>query len=125
MSNWQAYLFVFIGGGLGSVLRWLISKFAQPFYPNGIIATLGANMIASLLLGYLLYSNFQNVSASLIRFFLIIGFCGGLSTFSTFSAENLAFLLDGQWLKLGGYILLSVFACLLSVWLGMCLAKLA
>jgi CrcB protein len=56
--------------------------------------------------------------ASDVRTFIMIGFCGGYTTFSSFSLQTLALAQDGEWLEVGGNILLSVALCLGSVWLG-------
>jgi CrcB protein len=53
-----------------------------------------------------------------VRTFVMVGFCGGYTTFSSFSLQTLTLAYEGEWLEVGGNILLSVALCLLSVWLG-------
>lgn len=120
----KSILFVFLGGGLGSVLRFLISKWASNNYAGNFpLGTFSANLIACFFLGLI-------VSALGSRFGLeenyrhlwIIGFCGGFSTFSTFSSETLSLFQSNQQLLAVAYVLVSVAACvsllLIGLWLG-------
>lgn len=109
-------LLVFIGSGLGGIVRYAIRFLPIPVqFPYG---TLVVNVIASFILGILV-----SLSASLIhtentiKHLLIIGFCGGLSTFSTFSYESLNLFQKNIWEGLF-YILTSVIMCITFVLLG-------
>ncbi|MCT8343225.1 fluoride efflux transporter CrcB [Photorhabdus kleinii] len=107
-------LAVFIGGGLGSVLRWFISLRLNNISSNIAIGTLTVNCIGALIIGLgLAYFNKSTHLDPAWKLMLTTGFCGGLTTFSTFSVEVAYLLLDG---KLGwalGTVLLNLFGSLL------------
>jgi CrcB protein len=109
---------VFLGGGLGSMLRFgisktvlLISVFSFP------VATIISNLIACLVLGVVVFSikDRTAISASLVLF-LITGFCGGLSTFSTFSFETLQLFRQGMYTYAISNIALSLGIGILSIY---------
>lgn len=115
---WFKILLVFAGGGLGSLLRFGIGQLDVTHSGKFPFLTFWANAISAFILG-LAFKYYQEHSAlSAIRFFVIIGFCGGLSTFSTFTAENYQLIRQGHFFLFAGYVLVSVLACLFLFWLG-------
>lgn len=115
--------YIFIGGGLGSVLRFLISSYTQKLwninsFPMG---TFVVNMIGCFLIG-VLTSYFIRVD-NYLKFLLITGFCGGFTTFSTFSAESYSLWQSGHYPILIFYVLFSVMVGLAAVYLGLQVIK--
>ena len=119
-----AYLWVAIGGALGSVSRYWVNglisdKFGAAF-PWG---TLTINVTGSFVIGIIAAvaspeGRLDSQSRIFATQFLMIGICGGYTTFSSFSLQTLNLLRDRQWLYAGGNILLSVVLCMIAVWLG-------
>lgn len=112
------WLAVFVGGGTGSMLRFGISKWIGTTETGFPIATLAANILSCVVLGFAwIYfvknTNFPPPYKSLI----LVGFCGGFSTFSTFSFETLKLFQAGEWLLGALYVLISVSSCLVILWL--------
>lgn len=111
-------LYVFIGGGLGSVVRYLISigVGSENDFPW---ATMIANVLSSLVLGIVI--GLLHTSGTLddkMRLMWVVGFCGGFSTFSTFSLENLHLLQSQHYGGLLLNILVSIIVCMLCIFAG-------
>lgn len=117
-------LLVFLGGGMGSALRFLISKWINnPQYhiPYG---TLTVNILGSLILGVILgWAMKNNAFNSDLHLTIAIGFCGGFTTFSTFAFENHALLKAGDYLHFSIYTLGSIILGILALGLGIFLSE--
>jgi CrcB protein len=114
------YVLIALGGAAGSVLRYLVGGAIQRSSSSGFpIGTMVVNVSGCFLIG-ILVRQFLNMQLSNdLRALLIVGFCGGFTTFSTFSAETLALIEGGEYARAGAYVLLSVFLCLLGTLAGM------
>jgi CrcB protein len=117
-------LLVFIGGGFGSVLRYLLSKWLNNT-DNGIpYGTFAANILGSLIIGVILglalKNNTLNQNQTLL---LATGFCGGFTTFSTFAYENHVFLKSGDFTSFALYTMASFVIGFLAVFGGLFIAK--
>ena len=118
-------LYVAVGSALGGVSRYLLGGFIQRLldtaYPAG---TLFINISGSFLVGaFLRYAVETPTLSPESKAFLAIGFCGGYTTFSTFSYETLVMLRTGEWSRAGAYVVSSVLLSLLGTFLGFALAR--
>ena len=97
--NPLAILAVFCGAGLGALLRWALGARLNPLFPTLPLGTLAANLIGGLLIGIALawFARHPGLPPE-ARLFVITGFLGGLTTFSTFSAEVVNLFTRGEWL---------------------------
>ncbi len=122
----SGYFWVAIGGALGSVARFWCSGFVARHvgdtFPWG---TFFVNVLGSFIIGFFATLTGPDgrwlVSPS-VRQFVMIGVCGGYTTFSSFSLQTLTLAQDGEWFRVGANIFLSVTFCLVGVWAGSLLA---
>lgn len=119
---WKDLLLVGVGGGVGSMLRFLTSRLAARYIHHEwlFVGTFTANIVGCLLIG--LFSGWMfahNPDNQSFRLLLIVGFCGGYTTFSTFAFENLRLIELNQWGFFTLYTSASIILGLLSVWGGM------
>lgn len=117
-----SYLLIAIGGALGSVARyWLSGAVAQRFGETFPAGTLLVNISGSLIIGLLAGltgPDSRILISPTIRQFLMIGICGGYTTFSSFSLQTFTLWREGEWLWAGANCVFSVVLCLAAVWLG-------
>ncbi len=118
------YIAIFIGGGLGSLIRFALSKFNSL---HGLlpIGTMTANFLSCIVLGFMaaLLASRSDIAPT-IKAFFAVGFCGGFSTFSTFSLETFQLLKSGQTFWAAANIGISIGICLIALYIGMSLQKL-
>jgi CrcB protein len=119
------YLLIALGGAAGSLLRYLIGGAVQRMSASGFpVGTMFVNVSGCFLIGILL-RQFLNMQISPeLRALLIVGFCGGFTTFSTFSAETVGLIEGGEYGRAGGYVVLSLGLCLIATVAGMTVMKL-
>jgi fluoride exporter len=106
---WSPVLAVSLGAAGGALLRWQLGLQLNSFFPALPPGTLTANLIGGYIIGFTIaYLAQAPHLAPEWRLFIITGFCGGLTTFSTFSAEVVANLQQGEWLWAAGAIAIHV-----------------
>ena len=111
---------VFIGGGTGSVLRWWLGMKLNPVHHAIPIGTLTANLLGAFVIGAgLAWFNRLTGIDPMWKLLITTGFCGGLTTFSSFSLDTLLLLQQGEWLKGVLNIVINVGCCLLLTWIGL------
>ncbi len=115
-------LAVFVGGGLGSLCRYALG-FLLP-NDNFPMATLAANIFACFILGFLTVFFVKNQLSDQWKLLLGTGFCGGFSTFSTFSKELTVLERSGEQYTALIYLVLSLFLGIIAVYVGMLFANL-
>lgn len=124
----MSYLWVMAGSGLGGLLRFIIGKLAIPLDTSAgfPIGTVLINIIGSFVIGYFgtltLHSGKYAVSEN-VRIFVMIGICGGFTTFSSFSLQTFEMARTGAWGRALANILLSVLLCMAAVAAGHRLAQ--
>ena len=120
----KGFLLVFLGGGLGSGLRYLVAiamKQYSKFLPFG---TFTVNMVGCLLIGLVLgYAQKENTLTSNQTLLLATGFCGGFTTFSAFANENLELIKNGEIFSFSVYTIGSVLIGIMAVCIGFYFSK--
>ena len=105
-------LMVFLGGGLGSIMRFGLSKLFLQYSTSIPLGTLISNALASAMLAlFYVFLMQKSNDQQMLYAFLAIGLCGGFSTFSTFSLESIQLCLNGQWAWLFFNLMANVIIC--------------
>jgi CrcB protein len=118
----MSYFWIFLGSGLGGIARFGASGFiARQFGETFPWGTLLVNVTGSFIIG--LFGTLTGTEGRWLvspsaRQFVMIGICGGYTTFSSFSLQTLLLARDGEWFKAGSNSALSFVLCLVAVWLG-------
>ncbi len=121
----KTLLLIGAGGFLGSISRFLASRFMQNNFPSAFpFGTFLVNITGCFLIGLIFgFSERSSLMSSGWKMFLAVGFCGGFTTFSTFANENLALLRDGDFFHFMLYTGLSVFLGIAATFLGVLITK--
>ena len=117
-----SYFWVCLGGAIGSAARfWISGLVAQRIGQTFPYGTLAVNVTGSLIIGILAAMSVPEgrwILSPSAREFLMIGVCGGYTTFSSFSLQTLALAQEGEWFRAGANSIASFALCLVAVWLG-------
>lgn len=119
-------LFIALGGGIGSVSRYLLSVGIQRL-ANGFLfpfGTFSVNLLGCFLIGLLAgLAEYKGMFTPELRALLLVGFLGGFTTFSTFGYESVQLIRDGEFMLAGLNVVGQVILGLVGVWLGFVLAR--
>jgi CrcB protein len=116
------YIWIAVGSALGGMARYfcsgLTARLIGETFPWG---TFVVNVVGSFIIGF--FATFTGpdgrvYASSTARQFVMTGFCGGYTTFSSFSLQTLNLMNDGEWFRAGGNIGVSVVCCMMAVWAG-------
>lgn len=122
----MSYVWIFLGGGLGSIARFAGSGYvARHFGETFPWGTLVVNVTGSFIIGFfatLTDTDGRWLLAPSARQLVMLGICGGYATFSSFSLQTLNLARDGEWFRAGANATLSFVLCMVAVWLGYVLA---
>ncbi|MCL4106439.1 UNVERIFIED_CONTAM: hypothetical protein GTU68_030397 [Idotea baltica] len=119
----KTLFFVFLGGGIGSLIRHGINILMSSYSGKFPYATLLVNILACLLLGFLIGLSSKNIFNQEMKLFLMVGVCGGFSTFSTFSAEAFDLFNSGNALSAIFYMAASFLICMVAIYGGIRLGE--
>ncbi|MDQ7997624.1 MAG: fluoride efflux transporter CrcB [Luteibacter sp.] len=122
--GYSGFLAVGIGGAVGSLLRWWLAVALNALVPNIPLGTLCANLAGGLLMGVTLgvFDHFQTLPVEL-RLLIATGFLGGLTTFSTFSAESTGLLLRQQYAWFAAHVALHLIGSIGLTVAGLAIAR--
>jgi CrcB protein len=120
--SFAVYFWVMIGSAIGGAARYWCSGFAANHFGETFPwGTILVNVLGSFVIGFfnsLTGPDGRVLVGTTARQFVMVGVCGGYTTFSSFSLQTLNLARDGEWLRAGTNVGLSVILCLIAVWLG-------
>ncbi len=118
------FLAIFFGGGLGALLRYSVGLLCSKICSSFPLGTLSVNILGSFIMGFGFFMFLEKIAVpSEVKLFLTVGFCGGLTTFSTFSLDVWNLFLSGEIYKAVLYIILSLILSVGALALGVLVAK--
>lgn len=117
-------ILVFLGGGLGSIARFLVSKAYAAWNPSFPFATLTANFLSCIVFGLIIMLGADKLNLNpTLKLLMLTGFCGGLSTYSSFTFETVELFKTGNILLAFSNIALNFFLSVTGLYLGIAVAK--
>jgi CrcB protein len=117
-------LLVALGGAVGSVMRYLLGRAVQgALHLEFPVGTLVVNITGCLLIGVFARVFLHSQTELPLRATLMIGFCGGFTTFSSFTLETLGLMQGGEWMKATAYVALSCVVCLAATVVGFAIGR--
>ena len=120
-----ASIWIVLGGGIGSLARYWLATWASPISRNLPWGTIGINILGSFVIGFfgtLTLANGRHPAPEWMRLFVMVGICGGFTTFSSFSLQTLDLLRGGAMLRAAINVVVSVVLCIGAVAAGNMLA---
>ncbi|WP_426663220.1 fluoride efflux transporter CrcB [Rhodanobacter aciditrophus] len=122
--NLNGFIAVGLGGAIGCWIRWLLGSTLNGIFPTVPLGTLAANLLGGFIMGCMMgiFEHFQTLPREL-QLFVLTGFLGGLTTFSTFSAEADTLLLRQQYLWFGAHVAMHLVGTLGMTIVGIALTR--
>ena len=117
-------LLVACGGATGAIFRYVVTNIIKIYFHQSIYGTFCINILGSFFIGYLISIGYmKNLSENFIKYFLIIGFLGSFTTFSTFSYEVIDIYFSKKLFLSALYVISSVTLCIVAAYFGMYINK--